>query len=116
MASVNNNSVSSTPSERVIQLNETVHSVNSSALDVSGLSELPENIGLSLNESLFNAALSGEEVRISTPKRKCVNQKLDYREDGDERCDVDSDDDQLYVPVESTPVAPKRIRYPSQAP
>ena len=114
---MNNNSVSCTPSERVIQLDETVHSVNSSALEVSGLSELlPENIGLSLNESLFNAALSGEEVRISTPKRKCVNQKLDYREDGDECCDVDSDDDQLYVPVESTPVAPKRARYQSQAP
>ena len=72
MASVNNNSVSGTPSERVIQLDETMHSVNSSALEVSGLSELlPENIGVSLNESLFNAALSGEEVRISTPKRKC---------------------------------------------
>ena len=117
MASVNNNSVSSTPSERVIQLNETVHSVNSSALDVSGLSELPENIGLSLNESLFNAALSGEEVRNSTPKRKRVNQKVNHCEDGDECCDVDSDDDQSYVlPVESTPVAPKRARYQSQAP
>ena len=68
---MNNKSVSSTPSERVNQLNETLLSVNSSALDVSGFSELPENIGLSLNESLFNAALSGEEVRISTPKRKC---------------------------------------------
>ena len=40
MASVNNNSVSGTPSERVIQLDETVHSVNSSALEVSGLSKL----------------------------------------------------------------------------
>ena len=109
---MNNNCVSSTPIERLNQLNETVLSVNSSALDVSGLSELPENIGLSLNISLFNAALSGEEVRIHTPKRKCVNQKLDYREDGDECYDVDSDDDQSYVlSVESTPVATKQIRY-----
>ena len=59
MASVNNNSVSGTQSgyERVIQLDETLHSVNSSAFEVSGFSELiPEDIGASLNESLFNTA------------------------------------------------------------
>ena len=69
-----------------------------------------------MNESLFNAALSGEEVRISTPKRKCASQNPDYRESGDEFCDVDSDNDQLFVPpVESTPVA-KRGRYQSLSP
>ena len=62
MASVNNSSVSGTPSgsERVVQLDETLHSVNSSALEISGYSEsFPEDVAASLNESLFNFAISG---------------------------------------------------------
>ena len=110
-------SVNSTPSERVNhQLNDTLLSANSSAFDVSGFSELPENFGISMNESLLNAALIDEEERISTLKRKCASQNPDYREFGDEFCDVDSDNDQSFVPpVESTPVA-KQARYQSLSP
>ena len=69
-----------------------------------------------MNEILFNVALSGEEVRISTPKRKCASKNPDYRESGDEFSDVDSDNDQSFVPpVESTPVA-KQARYQSLSP
>ena len=77
-------SVNSTPSERVNQnqLNDTLLSANSSAFDVSGFSELPENFGISMNESLINAALN-EEERVSTPKRKCVSKNPDYCESGD---------------------------------
>ena len=100
--------MNSTPSERVNQnqLNDTLLSANSSAFDVSGFSELPENFGISMNESLLNAALIDEEERVSTPKRKCASQNPDYRESGDEFCDIDSDNDQSFVPpVESTPVS-----------
>ena len=106
MASVNNDSVSGTPSgcERVIQLDETLHSVNSSAFEVRGFSEsIPEDIGASLNESLFNAAISGEEVMNSTPKRKCVSKKVEYSEAVGVGDAVDSDDDKSWVPGDSTP-------------
>ena len=108
--------MNSTPSERVNhQLNDTLLSANSSAFDVSGFSELPENFGISMNESLINAALN-EEERVSTPKRKCVSKNPDYRESGDWFSDVDSDNDQSFVPpVESTPVA-KQARYQSLSP
>ena len=108
--------MNSTPSERVNhQLNDTLLSANSSAFDVSGFSELPENFGISMNESLINAALN-EEERVSTPKRKCVSKNPDYCESGDGFSDVDSDNDQSFVPpVESTPVA-KRARYQSLSP
>ena len=46
---------------------------------------------------MINAALN-EEERVSTPKRKCASQNPDYRESGDEFSDVDSDNDQLFVP------------------
>ena len=53
MASVNKSSVSGTPSgcERVVQLDETLKSVNSSALEISGFSELiPEDIAVQLKK------------------------------------------------------------------
>ena len=54
MASAGN----SKPSQRVSQLSESLLSANNSAFDVSGFSELPENFGSSMNESLINAVLT----------------------------------------------------------
>ena len=112
-------SVNSTPSERVSQnqLSDSLLSANSSAFDVSGFSELPENFGSSMNESLINAVLNQEE-RVSTPKskRKCVSKNPVYCESGDGLSDVDSDNDQSFIPpVESTPVG-KRGRSQSHSP
>ena len=111
--------MNSTPSERVSQnqLSDSLLSANSSAFDVSGFSELPENFGSSMNENLINAVLNQEE-RVSTPKskRKCVSKNPVYCESGDGLSDVDSDNDQSFIPpVESTPVG-KRGRSQSQSP
>ena len=109
----------SKPSERVSQnqLSDSLLSANSSDFDVSRFSELPENFGSSMNESLINAVLNQEE-RVSTPKskRKCVSRNPVYCESGDGLSDVDSDNNQSFIPpVESTHVA-KGARYQSLSP